>query len=65
MYDHRHTRPAEWPNDGIPPARVAERAGNGVAVLLATHARCADGRPPDPKRRLETAGDLPEAPGAG
>ncbi|MDN3264761.1 integrase [Streptomyces sp. CSDS2] len=48
---------------------VAEWAGNRVAVLLATYARCVDGQLPDLKRRLEAAGDLPEAetevPGAG
>ncbi|MFV2117077.1 integrase [Streptomyces sp. Act-28] len=36
-----------------------------MAVLLATYARCVDGRLPDLKRRLEAAGDLPDAPGAG
>ncbi|GAA3104643.1 hypothetical protein GCM10017687_15140 [Streptomyces echinatus] len=52
--------------DGTP-AQVAEWAGNSVAVLLATYARCIDGQLPDLKRRLEAAGDLPEAemPGAG
>ncbi|MEU1461597.1 hypothetical protein ABZ467_13065 [Streptomyces sp. NPDC005727] len=54
-------------NDGIPPAQVAEWAGNSVAVLLATYARYVDGQLPDLKRRLKAAGDLPEAevPGAG
>ncbi|MEZ3181480.1 integrase [Streptomyces pimonensis] len=52
-------------NDGVPPAQAAEWAGDGVAVLLATYARCVDGQPPDLKRRLEAAGDLSEAPGAG
>ncbi|MEU3523479.1 hypothetical protein AB0E62_06360 [Streptomyces sp. NPDC038707] len=71
MYDIRHTRLTKWLNDGIPPAQVAEWAGNSVAVLLATYARCVDGQLPDLKRRLEAAGDLPEAeaeaevPGAG
>ncbi|MFC9931743.1 integrase [Streptomyces sp. NPDC127190] len=46
---------------------MAEWAGNSVAVLLATYARCIDGQLPDLKRRLEAAGDLPdtELPGAG
>ncbi|MFI2200900.1 hypothetical protein ACH47Z_09015 [Streptomyces sp. NPDC020192] len=63
----RNTRLTKWLNDGIPPAQVAEWAGNSVAVLLATYARCVDGQLPDLKRRLEAAGDLPEAevPGAG
>ncbi|GGQ20937.1 hypothetical protein [Streptomyces roseolilacinus] len=65
VYDTRHTRLTKWLNDGIPPAQVAEWAGNSVAVLLATYARCVDGQLPDLKRRLEAAGDLPDAPGAG
>ncbi|MFJ3212685.1 helix-turn-helix domain-containing protein [Streptomyces flaveolus] len=65
VYDNRHTRLTKWLNDGIPPAQVAEWAGNSVAVLLATYARCVDGQLPDLKRRLEAAGDLPEAPGPG
>ncbi|MFS4095847.1 hypothetical protein [Streptomyces sp. AF1A] len=36
-----------WLNDGIPPAQVAEWAGNSVAVLLAVYARCIDGQLPD------------------
>ncbi|MFF7237213.1 hypothetical protein [Streptomyces collinus] len=62
VYDNRHTCLTEWLNDGIPPARVAEWAGNGVPVLLATYARCGGGQLADPKRRLEAAGDLPELP---
>jgi hypothetical protein len=65
VYDNRHTRLTEWLNDGVPPAQVAEWAGDGVAVLIATCARCGDGQLPDLKRRFEAAGDLPEAPGAG
>ncbi|WP_053085098.1 hypothetical protein [Streptomyces leeuwenhoekii] len=65
VYDNRHTRLTKWLNDGIPPAQVAEWAGNSVAVLLATYARCVDGQLPDLKRRLEAAGDLLETPGAG
>ncbi len=52
----------EWLNHGIPPAQVAEWAGcSGVPVLPATYARCVEGRLPDLKRRLEAAGDPPEA----
>ncbi|MER5856226.1 site-specific integrase [Streptomyces sp900105245] len=65
VYDNRNTRLTKWLNDGIPPAQVAEWAGNSVAVLLATYARCVDGQLPDLKRRLEAAGDLPEAPDGG
>ncbi len=63
-YDNRHTRLTKWLNDGIPPAQVAEWAGNSVPVLLATYARCVEGQLPDLKRRLEAAGDLPELPDA-
>ncbi|MEU7716930.1 hypothetical protein [Streptomyces tibetensis] len=34
--DNRNTRLTKWLNDGIPPAQVAEWAGNSVAVLLPT-----------------------------
>ncbi|WP_393098841.1 hypothetical protein [Streptomyces sp. LN325] len=64
VYDNRHTRLTKWLNDGIPPAQVADWAGNSVPVLLATYARCVDGQLPDLKRRLEAAGDLPELPDA-
>ncbi|MFJ6553418.1 hypothetical protein ACIQNT_14360 [Streptomyces luteogriseus] len=64
VYDNRNTRLTKWLNDGIPPAQVAEWAGNSVAVLLATYARCVEGQLPDLKRRLEAAGDLPERPSA-
>ncbi|WP_242620641.1 site-specific integrase [Streptomyces sp. BK239] len=65
VYDNRHTRLTKWLNDGIPPAQVAEWAGNSVPVLLATYARCVEGQLPDLKRRLEAAGDLPEPAHAG
>ncbi|MFJ7963561.1 hypothetical protein [Streptomyces sp. NPDC096324] len=42
VHDNRHTRPTKWLNDGIPPSRVADRAGNSVPVLLATYARCVE-----------------------
>ncbi|MFD9000395.1 hypothetical protein ACFV0T_05325 [Streptomyces sp. NPDC059582] len=60
MYDNRHTRLTKWLNDGIPPARVAEWAGNSVPVLLATYARRVEGQLPDWERRLEAAGGLAE-----
>ncbi|MET8815402.1 hypothetical protein ABZW47_25795 [Streptomyces sp. NPDC004549] len=65
MYGIRHTRLTKWLNDGIPPAQVADWAGNSVPVLLATHARCVDGQLPDLKQRLEAAGDPPERPDVG
>ncbi|MFE7229725.1 hypothetical protein ACFVAF_03425 [Streptomyces sp. NPDC057596] len=65
VYDNRHTRLTKWRDDGIPPAQVADWAGNRVPVLLATYARCVEGQLPDLKRRLEAAGDLPELPDIG
>ncbi|MGW5736868.1 MULTISPECIES: tyrosine-type recombinase/integrase [Streptomyces] len=62
VYDLRHTRLTKWLNDGIPPAQVADWAGNSVPVLLAIYARCVDGQLPDLKRRLEAAGDLEDLP---
>jgi hypothetical protein len=43
----RRVQDNRWLNDGIPPAQVAEWAGNSVAVLLAVYARCIDGQLPD------------------
>ncbi|MFE7174252.1 tyrosine-type recombinase/integrase [Streptomyces sp. NPDC057616] len=60
VYDLRHTRLTKWLNDGLPPAQVAEWAGNSVPVLLATYARCINGQLSDLKRRMEAGGDLPE-----
>lgn len=65
MYDIRHTRLTKWLNDGIPPAQVADWAGNSVPVLLATYARCVEGQLADLKKRLEAAGDLPDPEGTG
>jgi hypothetical protein len=60
VYDNRNTRLTKWLNDGIPPAQVAEWAGNSVPVLLATYARCISGQLPDLKRRMEAGEDLPD-----
>ncbi|MFC9956946.1 tyrosine-type recombinase/integrase [Streptomyces nigra] len=60
VYDLRHTCLTNWLNDGIPPAQVAEWAGNSVPVLLATYARCISGQLPDLKQRILARGDLPE-----
>jgi hypothetical protein len=53
VYDLRHTCLTTWLNAGIPPAQVAEWAGNGVPVLLATYARCISGQLKDHQRRIE------------
>ncbi|MGW5096269.1 tyrosine-type recombinase/integrase [Streptomyces nodosus] len=44
VYDCRHTCLTAWLNKGIPPAQVAEWAGNSVPVLLAIYARCIAGQ---------------------
>lgn len=44
VYGCRHTCLTGWLNAGIPPARVAEWAGDSVAVLLASYARCITGQ---------------------
>ncbi|MGW3659648.1 hypothetical protein ACWD6R_30105 [Streptomyces sp. NPDC005151] len=49
-----------WLNDGVPPAQVADWAGNSVPVLLAIYARCVTGHLHDLKRRIERGGELPE-----
>lgn len=60
VYDLRHTCLTTWLNAGIPPAQVAEWAGNSVPVLLATYARCISGQLKDHQRRIEVGGDLPD-----
>ncbi|MFJ5216173.1 tyrosine-type recombinase/integrase [Streptomyces sp. NPDC088354] len=60
VYDLRHTCLTTWLNAGIPPAQVAEWAGNSVPVLLATYARCISGQLKDHQRRIEAGGDLPD-----
>ncbi|MGW7579173.1 hypothetical protein [Streptomyces sp. NPDC054765] len=65
VYDLRHTCLTNWLNDGVPPAQVAEWAGNRVPVLLATYARCISGQLSDLKKQIDAGGDLPEVPAAG
>ncbi|MER5466155.1 site-specific integrase [Streptomyces sp. NPDC002668] len=60
VYDLRHTCLTTWLNFGIPPAQVAEWAGNSVPVLLATYARCISGQLRDHQKRIEAGGDLPD-----
>ncbi|MFE6691062.1 tyrosine-type recombinase/integrase [Streptomyces sp. NPDC057743] len=60
VYDLRHTCLTNWLNAGVPPATVAEWAGNSVPVLLDTYARCIDGQLDDLKHRIEQAGELPD-----
>lgn len=51
VYDLRHTCLTTWLNKGIPPAQVAEWAGNSVTVLHAIYARCIAGQLPQAPRR--------------
>ena len=60
VYDLRHTCLTNWLNDGVPPAQVAEWAGNSVPVLLAICARCISGQLGDLKQRILARGDLPD-----
>ncbi|MEU5519827.1 tyrosine-type recombinase/integrase [Streptomyces sp. NPDC047860] len=61
VYDCRHTCLTGWLNAGIPPAQVAEWAGNSVPVLLAIYARCIVGQLADYLRRIEEVRYLPVA----
>jgi integrase len=63
VYDLRHTCLTTWLNNGVPPAQVAEWAGNSVPVLLATYARCISGQLKDHQKRIEAGGVLPDLEG--
>ncbi|MCF3104115.1 site-specific integrase [Streptomyces roseoverticillatus] len=65
VYDLRHTCLTTWLNKGIPPAQVAEWAGNSVPVLLATYARCISGQLKDLQKRIEAGDDLGDLYGGG
>ncbi|MDT0342817.1 tyrosine-type recombinase/integrase [Streptomyces litchfieldiae] len=58
VYDLRHTCLTTWLNNGVPPAQVAEWAGNSVPVLLAAYTRCLSGQLKDLQKRIEAAQDL-------
>ncbi|MEW2548237.1 tyrosine-type recombinase/integrase [Streptomyces sp. NPDC047002] len=60
VYDLRHTCLTTWLNSGIPPAQVAEWAGNSVPVLLAIYARCIVGQLDNYLKRIEGVQDLPK-----
>ncbi|MFJ4710198.1 tyrosine-type recombinase/integrase [Streptomyces anulatus] len=61
VYDCRNTCLTAWLNKGIPPAQVAEWAGNSVPVLLATYARCINGQLANYLRQIEDVRYVPEA----
>jgi integrase len=42
-YDLRHAAVSTWLNGGVPPADVAEWAGQSVEILLRVYAKCLDG----------------------
>ncbi|MFJ7128282.1 hypothetical protein [Streptomyces sp. NPDC098101] len=52
-YDLRHSALSSWPNAGVDPTKVAERAGNSVEVLLTCYGKCLDGRQDVANRRIE------------
>ncbi|WDT55254.1 hypothetical protein [Streptomyces sp. G7(2002)] len=62
VYDLRHTCLTTWLNHGIPPAQVAEWAGNSVPVLLSTYARCITGQTVELQQRIEGPQKLPGVP---
>jgi integrase len=59
LYDLRHTCLTNWLNSGVPPAQVAEWAGNSVAVLLATYVKCISGQTAVYLSRIEEALAVP------
>ena len=59
VYDLRHTCLTTWLNNGVPPAQVADWAGNSVPVLLATYARCVTGQLAALQERIEGPQRLP------
>lgn len=61
VYDCRHTCLTAWLNKGIPPAQVAEWAGNSVPVLLAIYARCIVGQLVNYLKQIEDIRYVPEA----
>lgn len=62
VYDLRHTCLTTWLNNGIPPAQVAEWAGNSVPALLSTYARCITGQIAELQQRIEGPQILPGMP---
>ncbi|MEU3009168.1 site-specific integrase, partial [Streptomyces sp. NPDC007020] len=61
VYDCRNTCLTARLNKGIPPAQVAEWAGNSVPVLLATYARCINGQLANYQKQIESIRYVPEA----
>lgn len=53
VYDLRHTSRTTWLNSDVPPAQVAEWAGNSVPVLLSTYPRGVSGQSTALLQRVE------------
>jgi len=54
-YDLRHAAVSLWLSGGVPPARVAERAGHSVEVLLRVYAKCLDDGDQAANARIDAA----------
>jgi integrase len=54
-YDLRHAAVSLWLAAGIPPPRVAERAGHSVEVLLRVYAKCLDDGDDTANARIDDA----------
>jgi integrase len=54
-YDLRHAAVSLWLSAGVPPARVAERAGHSVEVLLRVYAKCLDDGDQAANTRIDAA----------
>ncbi|HWG64074.1 MAG TPA: hypothetical protein VG253_20490 [Streptosporangiaceae bacterium] len=54
-YDLRHAAVSLWLAAGVPPPRVAERAGHSVEVLLRVYAKCVDDGDNTANTRIEAA----------
>jgi len=54
-YDLRHAAVSLWLSAGVPPPRVAERAGHSVEVLLRVYAKCLDDGDNTANTRIEAA----------
>ncbi|WP_405775374.1 hypothetical protein [Streptomyces sp. NBC_01538] len=59
VYDLRHACLTTWLSNCVPPAQIAEWAGNSVPVLLATYARCITGQLAALQKRIEGPQRLP------
>jgi integrase len=54
-YDLRHAAVSLWLAAGVPPPRVAERAGHSVEVLLRVYAKCLDDGEDTANTRIDAA----------